>query len=304
MSYPYLSDLIKALTGYTIFLPIPMFGLCVAAALLIASGLLSRELNRLFANGKIGPATIRSKDATAQISLNRVNPQQIVPDFTFAVMLAGIIGARVFHILEHTRQFIANPLSMIFSTSGLSIFGGLIFGTVAGLVCVRHWRLPVRPLLDATAPSMMLGYAIGRIGCQVSGDGDWGIVANMALKPVWLPSWLWAQTYDNNIFGLVIAPPGVYPTPLYETGMGLICFLILWALRKNPYQCGWLFSVYLLLAGAERFVIEQIRVNPVLSFGGIHATQAEMIAVTIFVLGLIGVLVLSKRVLSTRLTPS
>jgi len=296
MSYPYLSDLIRALTGYDVPLRVPMFGLCVAMALLTASNLLSRELQRLFEAGRIGPATISRKNASGQITLTEVPPQQIVPDFTLIVMIAGIIGARLFHILEHTDRFMLDPGGMLLSTSGLSIFGGLIFGTLAGLFCVRRWRLPGWSLLDATAPSMMLGYAIGRIGCQISGDGDWGIAANMSLKPDWLPDWIWAQTYVNNIYGEVIAAPGVYPTPIYETCMGLLCFLILWSLRKHPFQAGWLFAIYLLLAGVERFAIEQIRVNPVLNIMGLHATQAEMIAVTIFGLGVIGVTLLSKRV--------
>ncbi|HEU4374665.1 MAG TPA: prolipoprotein diacylglyceryl transferase family protein, partial [Telluria sp.] len=172
---------------------------------------------------------------------------------------------------------------------------GLIFGLLAGLVCVRRWKLPVRPLLDAVAPAMMLGYAIGRIGCQVSGDGDWGIAADMALKPGWLPTWAWAQTYQNNIYGEVLAAPGVYPTPMYETLMGLACFALLWALRKHPYRTGWLFSVYLALAGIERLLIEQIRVNPALDFGGIHLTQAELIASCLIVFGLVGIATLSRR---------
>jgi phosphatidylglycerol:prolipoprotein diacylglycerol transferase len=151
-------------------------------------------------------------------------------------------------------------------------------------------------LLDATAPAMMIGYGVGRIGCQVAGDGDWGIAANMALKPGWLPNWLWAQTYDNNIVGEVIALPGVYPTPMYETMMALVCFGILWALRKHPFQMGWLFSVYLVLAGVERLLVEQIRVNPVLNVAGIMATQAQMIAVTLIVLGVVGSVALARRV--------
>ena len=118
----------------------------------------------------------------------------------------------------------------------------------------------------------------------------------MTLKPDWLPTWLWAQTYDNNIFGEVIALPGVYPTPIYETMMGLMCFAILWTLRKKAFQSGWLFSIYLLLAGAERFLIEQIRVNPILDIVGIKATQAEMIAVTLIAIGLIGVSLFSRPI--------
>jgi phosphatidylglycerol:prolipoprotein diacylglycerol transferase len=142
---------------------------------------------------------------------------------------------------------------------------------------------------------MMLGYAIGRIGCQVAGDGDWGTVANMALKPAWLPTALWAQTYEYNVVGAYIAWPGVYPTPLYEVVMAFACFGILWKLRKHPFQVGWLFAAYMALAGVERLLIEQIRINPVLNFFGVHATQAQMIAAMLILAGGFGMILLSRR---------
>lgn len=295
MSYPYLSDVVKALTGYDIPLPLATFGLMVACAMLAAAACLRAELQRLHLAGRIGNARrqVRAKDGTS--TWIEMAPQEIVPNMTLAVLVAGIVGARLFHILEHTDSFMAAPWDMIFSRSGLSIFGGLILGTITGVIYVRRWNLPARPLCDAIAPAMMLGYAIGRIGCQISGDGDWGSVADMALKPDWLPTWLWAQTYDNNVIGELIAAPGVYPTPMYETAMGLVCFAVLWALRKHPFQAGWLFSVYLLMAGAERLLIEQIRVNPVLDFGVVRATQAEMIAVALIGLGAAGIAILSRR---------
>jgi phosphatidylglycerol:prolipoprotein diacylglycerol transferase len=286
MSYPYLSDVIRDCTGYDLPLPLATFGLFVALGALVAAGRFRAELQRLYLAGRIGPARQRGV---------AVAPQDVVTDFMVAVLIAGIIGARLFHILEHRAQFAADPMSMILTRSGLSIFGGLIFGTLAGIVCVRRWQLPVRPLLDAAAPAMMIGYAVGRIGCQVSGDGDWGTVSNMALKPDWLPTWFWAQTYDNNIFGEIIAAPGVYPAPMYETAMALVCFAVLWALRRHPFRSGWLFSVYLILAGAERLLIEQIRVNPVFDVLGVRATQAEMIAVVLIVLGMLGAVLLSRR---------
>jgi phosphatidylglycerol:prolipoprotein diacylglycerol transferase len=273
-------------TGYDVPLPLATFGLFVALGAVVAGACFHAELSRLYAARKIRGAWVDGAE---------VPPQQVVGDFMVVVMIAGVVGARLFHILEHTSQFMADPMSMIFTRSGLSIFGGLIVGTIAGMVCVRRWRLPVRPLLDAAAPAMMIGYAIGRIGCQVSGDGDWGTVANMALKPDWLPTWFWAQTYDNNIFGELIAAPGVYPAPIYETAMAAVCFLVLWALRRHPFRTGWLFSVYLILAGAERLLIEQIRVNPVLDFLGVRATQAELIAVVLIVLGLVGAVLLGQR---------
>lgn len=295
MSYPYLSDVVKALTGVDIPLPLATFGLMVACAMLAAAACLRAELQRLHQAGRIGKARRQVTGQDGAVVWVEVPPQDIVANMTLTVLMAGIVGARLFHILEHTDSFMAAPWDMIFSRSGLSIFGGLILGTLAGVVYVRRWNLPARPLFDAIAPAMMLGYAIGRIGCQISGDGDWGRAADMALKPDWLPSWLWAQTYDNNIFGELIAAPGVYPTPLYETAMGLVCFGVLWALRKHPFQTGWLFSVYLLMAGAERLLIEQIRVNPVLEVGAIHATQAEMIAVALIGLGVAGLALLTRR---------
>lgn len=298
MSYPFLSDAVKALTGLDLPLPLPTFGLLVVCAMFAAAYCLKSELRRLHQAGRIGNARRRGK-ASDQGKDNvpqwiEVAPQEIVSDLTFTVMLAGIIGARLFHILEHLDSFVAAPWDMIFSRSGLSIFGGLIFGTIAGVLFVRRWHLPAGPMLDAVAPAMMLGYAIGRIGCQISGDGDWGGPANMALKPDWLPMWAWAQTYENNIIGEIIAAPGVYPTPIYETAMGLACFALLWALRKHPFRTGWLFSVYLLLAGVERLLIEQIRVNPVLEVLGVQATQAQMIAVALIACGVAGMAMLGR----------
>lgn len=294
MSYPFLTDLVRDVTGVEIPLPMPMFGLFVALAMVVAAYFMKAELRRKFETGQIGPARVRVKNEQGVMVDTAVPPQEVVADFAMIVLFAGILGARVFHILEHLDQFAADPASMIFTRSGLSIFGGLIFGTLAGIFCVRRWRLPVRPLLDATAPSMMIGYGIGRIGCQVAGDGDWGIAANLAAKPDWLPTWFWAQTYDNNIVGVPIPLPGVYPTPMYETAMALVCFAVLWALRRHPAKMGWVFSVYLVLAGVERLLIEQIRINPVFNVMGVMATQAEMIAVSMIVLGLIGSVALRR----------
>lgn len=290
MSYPYLSDVVRALTGLDLPLPFATFGLLVACAMFAAASSLTAELRRLYEAGALLPGRrlVNGKPIVKP-------PHELVSNLTMLVMFTGIVGARLFHILENTQQFALDPWSMIFSRSGLSVFGGLIVGTLAGLVYVRRWQLPVRPMLDAVAPAMMLGYAIGRLGCQISGDGDWGIAANMALKPDWLPTWFWAQTYENNIYGEVIAAPGVYPTPVYESAMALACFALLWALRRHPFRTGWLFSLYLLLAGVERLLIEQIRVNPPYSFAGMHATQAELIAAAMIVAGIVGLVLLGRR---------
>ncbi len=208
-------------------------------------------------------------------------------------LITGFVGARIFHILEYSHEFLINPWGMIFTRNGFTFYGGLIVGTLVGVVYVKRKGLAIAPFCDALAPAMMLGYAIGRLGCQLSGDGDWGLASNMTLKPEWLPSWLWAQTYENNIVGVVIAPPGVYPTPIYEVLMGLLAFAVLWGLRRHSFQSGWLFSLYLVLSGIERLVIEQIRVNSVVSIFGMVVTQAEIIAGVLVLLGVCGLTLLS-----------
>jgi len=112
----------------------------------------------------------------------------------------------------------------------------------------------------------------------------------MALKPTWLPQWLWAQTYDGNIAGFVIAPPGVYPTPIYEFGMALGLFWVLWRLRWHNHAAGYLLSVYLLLAGFERLGIEKIRINTRYEVFGVDVSQAEVISFLLIFTSLFGVL--------------
>ncbi len=275
MSFPYLGDLLRVGLGVNAPLPIPMFGLLVALAVALAARVFSLNIRRAEALDRL-PA----------------DSHRLVADLAAITLLAGIAGARVFDILDHLPQFAAHPASLVFSRRGFSIYGGLFFGVVAGIWFLRRRSIPVLPMLDSVAPALLLGYAVGRIGCQVSGDGDWGIAANLALKPEWLPMWLWAQTYHGNIVGEVIPPPGVYPTPIYEIVASLLMFLILqrWAKRARPL--GSIFALYLLGAGFERLLIEKIRVNPRLNFLGFAFTQAELISVCLILVG-IGMLVVA-----------
>jgi phosphatidylglycerol:prolipoprotein diacylglycerol transferase len=273
MSYPYLTDLLNALLGTDLHLPIPTFGVVVLLAIVTATLLVRLEVERYARLGRLPPST------TA-----------IVADLAFVSVLAGMVGARVFHIVDHAGQFAADPTAMIFTRAGFSIFGGLCFGVAAALYFLRRRSIPIQPMLDAAAPAMMLGYAIGRLGCQLAGDGDWGVAADMLLKPAWLPDWLWAHTYEGNIVGIVIPAPGVYPTPLYESVVALALFGVLWSLRANRHRPGFLFSVYLLLAGFERLLIEKIRVNLEHPLLGLSLTQAEAISLLLIVAGLLGVL--------------
>lgn len=294
MAYPSLGDLVRDLTGLDLPLPIPTFGLLVALALLAAVQLAESELRRKHAAGEIPPAQRRSKSKDASSAASAVPAYELLTGLTLVMVFAGLIGARVFHLLEYWDQFIRDPSGMIFTRSGFTIFGGLVFGLLAGAAYARRYRIPLPELGDAIAPALMMGYAIGRIGCQLSGDGDWGIAADAALKPSWIPMWLWAQTYENNIAGVLIEPPGVYPTPIYETVMALAAFAVLWRMRKHPWRAGWLFCLFLLLSGVERLLVEQIRVNASFELLGLQLTQAEIIAAAMVLLGAVGVVALRK----------
>jgi phosphatidylglycerol---prolipoprotein diacylglyceryl transferase len=257
MAFPYLSDVFRAAFGVNLPLPIPMFGLLVGAAFFTGLHFATREVRRLLPD----------------------KPPDFMANVGMIGFFTGLVGARIFHLLEHPQEFLDHPAQMLFSRGGFTIFGGLIIGLGCGAVYCRIKRAPLATMLDAVAPGLILAYAIGRIGCEISGDGDWGIAANLAAKPDWLPMWLWAQTYDGNIAGMIIDPPGVYPTPIYETAMALIAFAILWRLRINRHQSGWLFGGYLLLVGLERLAIESIRVNTTYDIAGHAITQAQIISV-------------------------
>jgi phosphatidylglycerol:prolipoprotein diacylglycerol transferase len=273
MSYPYVTDALNAVFGTHWDLPIPTFGVIVAIAVAAATYLAIR--------------VVRSYE-----NLSRLPPQShsTVWDIAFVATFAGIIGARIFDIFDNADRFLADPLSMILTRTGFSIYGGLCFGILAGVIFMKRRSIPVIPMLDATAPSIMLGYGIGRLGCQISGDGDWGIAASMTLKPNWLPDWLWAQTYDGNIAGVIITPHGVYPTPVYEIGMALGVACLLWILRFHKHRPGYLFSLFLLFAGFERILIEKIRVNVRYDMLGTYVSQAEAISFLLIIAGLAGVL--------------
>lgn len=294
LAFPYLSDLVRELTGLELPLLLPMFGVMVAISAVISIQISRMEVQRLYEAGRIGPAKRRIKGEDDQVVDEYIPPQDIISDLIAFALIIGLIGARVFHIFEHPNEFIADPLGMIFTRGGFTFLGGLICGALAGVAYAQKHGLAIPPLCDGLAPAIILGYAIGRIGCQLSGDGDWGILADMTLKPSWLPVLFWAQTYDNNIVGVTIAPPGVYPTSVYETVIGCFIFGILWALRKHPYQSGWLFALYLLLSGAERFSIEQIRVNTVTNVFGVAATQAEIISLVLMLFGVLGLVFKSR----------
>tara|TARA_Y100000589_G_scaffold187124_1_gene177181 strand:+ start:11100 stop:12263 length:1164 start_codon:yes stop_codon:yes gene_type:complete len=238
----------------------------------------------------------------------KIYPHQLVGNITMIAAISGILGAKIFHNLENIHEFTADPVGALLSFSGLSIYGGLIVGGFSVVYYAKKKHISLKHLLDAAAPALILAYAIGRIGCQLAGDGDWGL-PNDAPKPEWLsflPDWMWAFDYPNNVLGIDLktdfANQGyesitgkAWPTPFYETVMSTIIFFILWAIRKKIQIPGLLFSIYLIFNGIERFLIEQIRINPKYHFLGIEATQAQIISTLLIISGIASAIYLYKN---------
>jgi phosphatidylglycerol---prolipoprotein diacylglyceryl transferase len=234
---------------------------------------------------------------------------QLVGNITMVAAVSGLLGAKIFHNLENLDDFAKDPFDALISFSGLTMYGGLIVGGAALLWYARKNGMALLPFMDANAPGLMLAYGTGRLGCQLSGDGDWGIV-NTAAKPDWLgflPDWAWAYHYPHNVINSGIPIPGctgphcmmlpeaVYPTPLYEAVLCIGLFFVLWSMRKKIVIPGMLFFIYLILNGIERSFIERIRVNNEYLIFGHGITQAELIAAGLILIGLTGTYILYRK---------
>jgi len=231
-----------------------------------------------------------------------VHPYELMGSILVWSAVWGFAGAKLFNALENWNDFMADPVGMLIGLSGLTFYGGLICGGIAVLYIANKNGVKPLNMLDIGGPGMMLSYAVGRIGCQMAGDGDWGI-PNLAAKPHWLswaPDWMWSFKYPHNVshddagnlipncvgnFCNELKLP-VFPTPFYETVVCLILFGILWSIRDRIKIPGIMFGIYLIFAGVERFFIEKIRVNTQYHVAGISFTQAELISVLLFIGGI------------------
>src|SRR3982074_1787453 len=186
-------------------------------------------------------------------------------EIVFAALIGGVVGARGYYLIENYSQVKNDLVGSIFSGTGLVWYGGAIGGAI-GVIAWMRWRhaLELR-MLDMCATALALGSAIGRIGCQVSGDGDYGI-------PSSLP---WAMGYPH---GTVPTPPGVtvQPTPIYETlAIGLPAYGL--GRLRDRVRPGVIFALYLVGSGLERFLVEFIRRNSEV-LAGLTAPQLESVA--------------------------
>ncbi len=189
-------------------------------------------------------------------------------ELIFAGLIGGVVGSRLNFILENWDEVSDDLLGNIFSGSGLIWYGGVVGGAIAVILWAR-WRGMLNvALLDLCAPALAIGYAVGRIGCQLSGDGDYG-------QPWDGP---WAMAYPE---GTVPTTETVHPTPIYETLAMCLVTYALWRLR-DALRPGLLFALYLALAGAERFLVEFIRRNEDVALG---LTQAQLLSVAMILAG-------------------
>jgi phosphatidylglycerol:prolipoprotein diacylglycerol transferase len=225
-------------------LDLKTFGICFAVGFLAAGLIVGRSFREL------------------------EKPTDWTYEMVFAALIGGLVGSRIDYLIQNWDKVSDDLFGNFFSGSGLVWFGGLIGGAI-GVILWARWRGFLGwQLLDTAAVPLAVGYAIGRVGCQLSGDGDYGIHSNLP----------WAMSYPD---GTVPTTDEVHPTPVYETLVMGIAGVVLWRLRDR-FAPGVLFGIYLMIAGFERFMIEFIRRNDSVVAG---LTEAQLIGLVLVGLG-------------------
>jgi phosphatidylglycerol---prolipoprotein diacylglyceryl transferase len=255
---------------------ITSFGVMMALSFLVGGWLLAKELRR------------------------KGDDPDLAWEIVWYAAIGGVVGARLYYLILTWPQTTADPWGAITSRGGLVWYGGFI-----GAAALIYWRLrkaklPIPRVADAVAPALAVAYAIGRLGCFLVGD-DYG-------RPSDVP---WAIAFPNGAppstaenlreqFGVAVPPgvPGdtvlaVHPTQLYEIAMSLIIFAIIWRLRERIVPAGALFSIYIALAGVERFIVEIFRAKDDRFFGGL--TVAQLISLALVAAGIAGTVYLLRR---------
>jgi phosphatidylglycerol:prolipoprotein diacylglycerol transferase len=216
-------------------------------------------------------------------------PRDWAYEIVFAALIGGVVGARLYYLLENISAVEHDLLGSVFSGSGLVWYGGAIGGAI-GVIGWMRWRGVLElQMLDMCATALALGYAIGRIGCQVSGDGDYGIRSSLP----------WAMGYPH---GTVPTPPGVrvQPTPIYETVAMCLLAYLLWSLRDRV-RPGVIFALSLIGSGFERFLVEFVRRNSEVLAG---LTPPQLESLGLMVIGLTWLAVLVRRGGTAALRPT
>jgi phosphatidylglycerol---prolipoprotein diacylglyceryl transferase len=247
--------------------PVYSYGLMLGIAFLIGSTLFSKELKRLKFDENVG-ITI-----------------------TFISIICGIVGSKLFYIIEEWNFGKGNSLSYyltadnLFSPAGLTFYGGVILSIVVIYIYCRRKKLSIMQILDAMSPAATIAYGMARIGCHLSGDGCYGIDVNGTF---------WEFLGFGYSKGIVPTKIGelVHPTPLYELGFAIIAFFILMSLRKKMKYSGQLFYIYLILTGFPRLLVEFIRLNPKIIFG---LSQAQIISILMISVGVVFLIIYRNK---------
>lgn len=256
-------------------IPVYSYGLMLGISFITASYILSKEFKR------------RKLSENAAINI------------TFMALIGGVVGAKLLYIIEEWPGLSAMPSNKfystegIFSPAGLTWYGGLILATILILIYARIKKISFLAIADSTAPGLALGYGIARIGCHLSGDGDYGLPVSEFAS--WVP---WGTNYSKGTLPPSIAFHGseiakkfggmvpdttlCHPTPVYEFIFGVIIFSVLWSLRKKYNIDGKLFGLYLIMSSVARFLVEFIRLNPRLAFG---LSEAQLISIVLLAIG-------------------
>ncbi|MBE2218947.1 MAG: prolipoprotein diacylglyceryl transferase [Ignavibacteria bacterium] len=256
--------------------PVYSYGLMLGICFIVASWLMQREFKR------------KKLDENAAINI------------TFIALVGGVIGSKLLYVIEEWKAISSMPASKMFSTdglfspAGLTFYGGLILATAMIYLYTRAKKIPFLRVCDAAAPSLAIGYGIARIGCHLSGDGDYGLPVSEFMS--WVP---WGTDYSNGTLPPSIAFRGTdlaakfggvvpdntlcHPTPMYELVFGVLIFWFLWRKRTIFKGDGKLFGLYLILAGAARLLVEFIRLNPRYMLG---LSEAQLISIILIGIGL------------------
>jgi len=217
----------------------------------------------------------------AELKRRGDNPE-LASTMVFAAAVGGLVGARLLFIVEEWDNFLRAPLNFILTGAGFTWYGGFLGGAAAVSWVIKKHKIPWLVGADIGAQALAIAYGIGRIGCHVAGDGDWGTVTDVP----------WGVAYTNAIVGWadpntgVPYPPGtlVHPTPIYEFIESLIVFGILWSIRTKGYAPGTIAWLYLILSGFARFLVEFWRINPPVGFG---LSEAQWFSLALMALGLV-----------------
>ena len=231
-------------------LPIHVFGICLAIAFLAAGKIAAWEFER-----------------------KGWDPEDASRALVYAAV-GGIVGSRLWVVLESFSEFLEHPIDFLLTGQGFVFYGGLLGGALAVTWVFRRGKIPWLAGADAVAPAIAVGQAIGRIGCQLSGDGDWGSRTDLP----------WGMRYPHAVVGWPYpADYYVHPAPVYETILYTLTFLFLWRMRREPHADGTIFGWYLVLTATGRFLVEFVRVEPVIAFG---LTSAQLVGLVLVPIGM------------------